>query len=64
MNQLFVIILLLSGSILGVWAQNNEFTKSENTQNIIPRDNIYKRFLHQERKIIQYDFIQEKDVFW
>ena len=64
MNQLFVIILLSTVSILGVRAQNKVLTESENLQNIKPRDNFYNRYLHQEKKIIQYDFIQEKDVFW
>lgn len=43
---------------------NPNTTESGNTDNKKPRDNFYDRYLYTEKKVITYDFIHEKDVFW
>lgn len=52
--------LLLSSS----QAQTDRRTESGNTATETPRDNFYDRYLYKEKKIIPYDFVHEKDVFW
>jgi gliding motility associated protien GldN len=44
--------------------EDNDVTESNNTIDKKPRDNFYDRYLHKEQKVIDYDFIHEKDVFW
>ncbi len=46
------------------FAQNNNVTESGNADQATPRDNFYNRYLHTEKRAIEYDFIHEKDVFW
>lgn len=43
---------------------NPNTTESGNTDTKRPRDNFYDRYLYTEKKVITYDFIHEKDVFW
>jgi len=43
---------------------NNMVTESGNIEKQTPRDGFYDRYLHQERPILGYDHIHEKDVFW
>jgi gliding motility associated protien GldN len=43
---------------------NPNTTESGNTDAKKPRDNFYDRYLYTEKKVITYDFIHEKDVFW
>lgn len=43
---------------------NPNVTESGNTDAVKPRDNFYDRYLYTEKKVITYDFIHEKDVFW
>ncbi len=46
------------------FAQSNNVTESGNTERVAPRDNFYNRYLHTEKRVLAYDFIHEKDVFW
>lgn len=39
-------------------------TESGNTDVKNPRDNFYDRYIYKEKRIIEYDYIHEKDVFW
>jgi len=39
-------------------------TESGNIETPIPRDNFYDRYIYEEKRIIEYDYIHEKDVFW
>lgn len=39
-------------------------TESGKTEVVTPRDGFYDRYLHKEKRIIAYDYIHEKDVFW
>lgn len=39
-------------------------TESGKTNSNTPRDNFYDRYLYKEKRIVEYDFIHEKDVFW
>lgn len=39
-------------------------TESGNSDVKTPRDNFYDRYIYKEKRIIDYDFIHEKDVFW
>lgn len=39
-------------------------TESGNTQKERPRDGFYDRYLHTEERVIPYDYVHEKDVFW
>jgi len=43
---------------------NSNVTESGNTETPIPRDNFYDRYIYEEKRIIEYDYIHEKDVFW
>lgn len=43
---------------------NTPVTESGNTDTQTPRDNFYDRYIYKEKRIIEYDFIHEKDVFW
>jgi len=45
-------------------AQNNNVTESGNIDKATPRDGFYNRYLHTEKKVLAYDFVHEKDVFW
>jgi gliding motility associated protien GldN len=45
-------------------AQSNNVTESGNITTATPRDNFYNRYLTKEKKVLAYDFIHEKDVFW
>ncbi|MFK7798101.1 MAG: gliding motility protein GldN [Aureispira sp.] len=50
---------------LALFAQpNNNLTESGNVKKENPRDNFYDRYLHTEERVIPYDFVHEKDVFW
>lgn len=46
------------------YAQNNNVTESGNETQKAPRDGFYDRYLHAEKKVLTYDYIHEKDVFW
>ncbi|BDS13897.1 type IX secretion system ring subunit PorN/GldN [Aureispira anguillae] len=46
------------------YAQNSNVTESGKVERVAPRDGFYDRYLHKEKKILAYDFIHEKDVFW
>lgn len=43
---------------------NNNVTESGNVRDESPRDNFYNRYLHTEERVLSYDFVHEKDVFW
>lgn len=45
-------------------ANTTNVTESGKTNTDGPRDNFYDRYLYKEKRIIEYDFIHEKDVFW
>ena len=57
-------LALIMGSLLSVAYAQNNLTESGNTPQQTPRDNFYNRYLHKEKKVIDHDFIHEKDVFW
>jgi gliding motility associated protien GldN len=62
-------IFLIAGTTFSVIAQpeeenNTNVTESGNTDEARPRDNFYDRYLYTEKRVITYDFIHEKDVFW
>lgn len=46
------------------FAQNNNVTESGTLAKTIPQDGFYNRYLHTEKRVLEYDFIHEKDVFW
>lgn len=60
--------LTLIGLTLGmpqsIAQPNNNVTESGNTVKKTPRDGFYDRYLHTEERVIPYDHIHEKDVFW
>lgn len=43
---------------------NTNVTESGKTDIPTPRDNFYDRYIHKEKKVLAYDHIHEKDVFW
>ena len=58
-------LLLGLGAPLALFAQpNNNVTESGNVKKETPRDNFYDRYLHTEERVIPYDYVHEKDVFW
>jgi len=67
MNTVKIIMLLVCSSLLFATtaaAQNNNVTESGNQVKHTPRDNFYDRYLHTEKRVLPYDHIHEKDVFW
>jgi gliding motility associated protien GldN len=65
----FIGLVLTTGTCISVMAQpeteeNTNVTESGNSPDVTPRDNFYDRYLYAEKKVIAYDFIHEKDVFW
>ena len=62
--------LLLTGlSTTSLYAQPGEvddsnLTESGRPEKKKPRDNFYDRYIYTEKRILEYDFIHEKDVFW
>ncbi len=54
--------LLLASN--GLAQENKNVTESGNTIQNSPRDNFYNRYLHTEKRVLEYDFVHEKDVFW
>lgn len=63
------IMLTLTASFCFLWmgatyAQNENITESGQIERVEPRDGFYNRYLHKEKKILAYDYIHEKDVFW
>lgn len=56
--------LLLFTTTAGYSQDNPNLTESGNTDVPAPRDNFYDRYLHKEKKVLAYDHIHEKDVFW
>ena len=55
---------LLTVSVSAQIGENPNVTESGNTDTKGPRDNFYDRYIYKEKRIIEYDFIHEKDVFW
>jgi gliding motility associated protien GldN len=65
----FLGFVILAGTSFSVMAQpenenNTNVTESGNTDEARPRDNFYDRYIYTEKRVITYDFIHEKDVFW
>ena len=58
------LLALMFTSLSALYAQPEDVSESNNTTKKPPRDNFYERYLHKEQKIIEYDFVHEKDVFW
>ncbi len=56
--------LFLSSTLQAQDPNADRRTESGNTATETPRDNFYDRYLYKEKKVITYDFIHEKDVFW
>lgn len=68
MNRIIILQWLLLSCCLwaspALMAQDTNVTESGNIQKKKPRDNFYNRYLHTERRVLAYDYIHEKDVFW
>ncbi|MCP4438211.1 MAG: gliding motility protein GldN [Aureispira sp.] len=49
-----------------VYAQGDYFTESgqKMTRQTPPRDGIYDRTMHTEKRLLPYDFVHERDVMW
>jgi gliding motility associated protien GldN len=58
---LSIVFSILAAS--AAFAQPNK-TESGKDATESPRDGAYDRYLYKEKKIITYDFLHEKDVFW
>lgn len=56
--------LLALTTTAGYSQDNPNVTESGNTEIPAPRDNFYDRYIHKEKKVLAYDYIHEKDVFW
>jgi gliding motility associated protien GldN len=68
-QRFFLGLVLIAGTNFSVMAQpenetNTNVTESGNTDEARPRDNFYDRYLYTEKRVVTYDFIHEKDVFW
>ncbi len=66
-NSKIIAFFILFGFIapLALVAQpNTPLTESGKVKQTPPRDNFYDRYLHQEERVLAYDYIHEKDVFW
>jgi len=59
----FAVLAILVTFSNALFAQG-EVTESGNTVKNKPRDGFYDRYLHEEKRLLDYDFIHEKDVFW
>ncbi len=63
-NIILPVICLLICSAFYSSAQNNNVTESGNINTPPPRDNFYNRYLYTEKRVLPYNHIHEKDVFW
>lgn len=54
-------ILMTFGTAL---TAQTDVTESGNKVTEKPRDGFYDRYLYEEKRVLDYDFIHEKDVFW
>ncbi|MCH2021412.1 MAG: gliding motility protein GldN [Saprospiraceae bacterium] len=50
--------------IFSLSGQGRNIKESVGVDKEPPRDNFYDRYLHTEKRVLRYDFIHEKDVFW
>ncbi|MCP4443467.1 MAG: gliding motility protein GldN [Aureispira sp.] len=56
--------LIAFTSTIGFSQDNPNITESGNTDIPAPRDNFYDRYIYKEKRVLDYDHIHEKDVFW
>lgn len=54
-----VAVLCWTSLALNAQQNNGDFLSKE-----APRDNFYDRYMHTEKRVLAYDYIHEKDVFW
>lgn len=59
-----MLISLTLGMPFTIAQPNSNVTESGNEIKKPPRDGFYDRYLYTEERVIPYDYIHEKDVFW
>lgn len=64
MNKRNIIAALCCLLLTATSYAQNDITESGNEAKKAPRDGFYDRYLHTEKKVLTYDYIHEKDVFW